>query len=107
MSLIRQSRRVATERPYKCLTSRWTNWFPLKAETDNKSLSDSRLAVTHVWVKVGQQERDVHTHARSGVGHRPGPPPDRSLTLAWADGLVVLVRSELISELLTHQQLSA
>lgn len=29
------------------------------------SLSDSRSAMTHVWVKVGQPERDVRVLARA------------------------------------------
>lgn len=41
---------------------------------DNKSLSDSRSRMSHVWVKVGHSKNEPHRY--SGVGCNHGVQPD-------------------------------
>lgn len=57
--------------------------FPVKKGKDNESLSDSRLAMSHVWVKVGQCE-----YERIQVWDGYGVQPDFNLTCLYVHGRI-------------------
>lgn len=47
-------------------SSRWGNLFCQTRVKDNESLSDNTPAVSHVWVKVGQSEKETRRYSGGG-----------------------------------------